>query len=297
MGSVFSSPQPFVPKVILITGASAGIGKDAALALIQRGHVVYGAARRIDRMQDLVETGGHAIQMDITKEPQIVAAVKRILQEQRRIDVLVNNAGVSIAGPAEEVSLAEGRRQFDVNFFGLVRLTQEVLPHMRKEGKGSIINISMINVYYPFHSWYVASKHALEGWSDCLRVETQPFGIKVAIIQPGAILTEFSTLDMVGGNNDTAATSVYKPSFDAFRRFWVDGGRRFGSPPSVVSAVIIKASESDNPMRRYVVGFTSRPMLILHGWFGDAVFDRFLIQQSGGGYHSDNTFEQEATCE
>lgn len=283
MGSIFSSP-PFAPKVILITGASAGIGKDAALALIQRGHVVYGAARRVDRMQDLVEAGGHAIQMDITKEQQIVAAVKRILQEQGRIDILVNNAGFSISGPAEEVSLAEGRRQFDVNFFGLVRLTQEILPHMRKEHKGTIINISMGGyVFFPFHSWYVATKHALEGWSDCLRVETQPFGVKVAIIQPGAILTEFANVDMAGGNNETASTSVYKPSFDAFMRFWVDGGKRFGSPPAVVSDAIIKASESANPKRRYVVGFTARPMLFLRGWFGDAVFDRIMIKQSGGG--------------
>lgn len=283
MGSIFSSPKPFVPKVFLVTGASSGIGKVTALALIQRGHVVYGAARGLERMQDLVEAGGHAIQMDITKEQQIVAAVKRVLQEQGRIDVLVNNAGFSISGPAEEVSLAEGRRQFDVNFFGLVRLTQEILPHMRKEHKGTIINISMGGyVFFPFHSWYVATKHALEGWSDCLRVETQPFGVKVAIIQPGAILTEFANVDMAGRNSENSRGSVYKPSFDAFMRFWVDGGKRFGSPPAVVSDAIIKASESANPTRRYLVGFTARPMLFLRGWFGDAVFDRVMIKQSGG---------------
>lgn len=281
MGTIFSSSKPFEPKIILITGASTGIGKDTALALIKRGHVVYGAARRVDRMQDLVKAGGYAIQMDVTREQQIVATLQRIIQEQGRIDVLVNNAGFDIAGPAEEVSLADGRRQFDVNFFGLVRLTQEVLPHMRQEGKGIIVNISMGGyVFFPFNSWYIASKHALEGWSDCLRVETQPFGIKVAIIQPGAVQTGFSDVAMAGGNK---ALSVYKPHFDAFTKsFFLDGAKRFGSPPSVVSDAVVKASESDNPKRRYIVGFTARPMLFLRNWCGDAVFDRIMIKLSGG---------------
>jgi len=122
--SIFAPKSTKKNKVVIITGASAGIGKDAALALVQRGHIVYGAARRIDRMQDLVESGGHAIAMDITDEKQVVRAVQRVLDEQNRIDVLVNNSAFSIAGPAEEASVADGRRQFDVNLFGLVRLTQ-----------------------------------------------------------------------------------------------------------------------------------------------------------------------------
>ena len=283
MGSIFSfQSKPFSPKVILITGASAGIGKDTALALIRRGHTVYGAARRVDRMQDLVEAGGEAISMDITKEDQIVAAVEKILKEQGRIDVLINNAGFSIDGPAEEVSVADGRKQFDVNFFGLVRLAQEILPHMRAAGKGTIINVTMGGyVFFPFLSWYVASKHALEGWSDCLRVETHPFGIKVALIQPGAILTEFADVGMK--NITTASTSAYKPYHDSFNVFFKDGGRKVASPPSVVSNTIIKATESANPKRRYVVGFTARPMLFLRNWLGDAAFDRFMLKQTGGG--------------
>mmetsp|Transcript_5460 Transcript_5460/g.13189 ORF Transcript_5460/g.13189 Transcript_5460/m.13189 type:complete len:287 (+) Transcript_5460:28-888(+) len=282
MGSIFSffsssSTTCSEPKVILITGASSGIGKDAALALIRRGHVVYGAARRVDRMQDLVQAGGHAVAMDVTNEQEIVDAVKRILQEQNgKIDVLVNNAGLMIAGAAEEVSVADGRKQFDVNLFGLVRLTQEVLPHMRKRRQGTIINIGMTgNVFFAFHAWYVASKHALEGWSDCLRVELHPFNVKVSIIEPGAIRTGHADTIMPVGGNDHQR-SAYTPYRETYMKNFVDSGEKYGSPPTVVSNAVIKASESQNPKRRYVVGFTL--LLFLRSWFGDTVYDRITLQ-------------------
>ena len=180
-------------KVILVTGASAGIGKDAALALLKRGHIVYGAARRVEKMQDIVKAGGHALPMDVTNEAQVVEVVKTIIKQSGRIDVLVNNAGYSTPGPVEEVPIAEAKRNFDVNLFGLARLTQEVLPYMRKAKSGSIVNVSSVvgKTYFPFGAWYIATKHALEGWSDTLRLELHPFNIKVAIIEPGAIRTEF----------------------------------------------------------------------------------------------------------
>jgi short-subunit dehydrogenase len=283
MGAVLSFLSPTATskkKVVLITGASAGIGKDAALALIQRGHIVYGAARRIDRMKELVEAGGHAIQMDITDEQQVVAAVHRVLKEQNCIDVLINNSGFSIAGPAEEASIADGRRQFDVNLFGLVRLTQEVLPHMREKNEGTVINISFggIGFYFPFNAWYIATKHALEGWTDCLRLELVPFNVKVSVVGAGAIRTEFGNVMAKPTVSEAMKKSVYYKYFDTFLHNFNLVMDRYGSKPSVVSNAIIKAVESSNPKRRYVVGLTARPMLFLRNWCGAAIFDAINLR-------------------
>ena len=181
-------------KVILITGASAGMGKATAKLLIKEGYIVYGAARRVEKMNDLVELGGHSIKMDVTNEIEIDAGVKKIIDEQGRIDVLVNNAGYSVYGSVEDVSKEDARRQFDVNLFGLGELTQKVLPHMRKQKSGHIINVTSIGgkVYAPLGAWYHATKHALEGWSDCLRLELKEFGINVVVLEPGLIDTGFS---------------------------------------------------------------------------------------------------------
>jgi len=170
------------------------MGKAMAQTLIKAGHIVYGAARRVEKMQDLVAQGGHAIAMDITDEGQVQTVVDRILSEHSRIDVLINNAGFAVYGAVEQVALDEARRQFEVNLFGLASLTQKILPQMRQLQAGHIINISSIGgkVYTPLGAWYHATKHALEGWSDSLRVEVADFGIKVSIIEPGAIETEFS---------------------------------------------------------------------------------------------------------
>jgi NADP-dependent 3-hydroxy acid dehydrogenase YdfG len=161
-------------KVILVTGASSGIGKATAQQLIKEGHIVYGAARRIEKMKDLEESGGHAIQMDVIKEQEVKACADRIIKEQGRIDVLVNNAGYAVYGPVENVDLEDARRQFEVNIFGLAAITKEVLPYMREAKSGTIINISSIGgkIYTPLGAWYHATKHALEGWSDCLRIPT-----------------------------------------------------------------------------------------------------------------------------
>ena len=154
-------------KIILITGASSGIGKDTALQLIKEGHIVYGAARRIEKMQDLVAAGGKAIKMDVTREEDVKATVQQVLKEQGKIDVLFNNAGYGLFGAVELITIEEARRQFDVNIFGLARMTKEVIPLMREQGKGTIINMSSVGgkVYSPFGAWYHGTKHALEGLS------------------------------------------------------------------------------------------------------------------------------------
>ena len=139
------------------------------------------------------------------------------------------------------MSVADGRKQFDVNLFGLVRLTQEVLPHMRKHRQGTIINVGMTgNVFFPFHAWYVATKHALEGWSDCLRVELHPFNVKVAIIEPGAIRTGHADIMMPEGGGKEQQSSEYSPYREIYMKNFVDTGEKYGSPPSVASNAIIK---------------------------------------------------------
>ncbi|MCB0587612.1 MAG: oxidoreductase [Phaeodactylibacter sp.] len=268
-------------KVILATGASSGMGKDAALQLIKEGHTVYGAARRAEKMQDLVEAGGHALQMDLTDEGQIVAGVKQVVAEQDRIDVLINNAGYAVYGAIEDVPIEDARRQFEVNIFGLARITQEVLPHMRAQGSGKIINISSMGgkVYTPLGAWYHATKHALEGWSDCLRLELEPFNIDVVVIQPGIITTEFGDV-MVQPMVDRSAGGPYEKMAQAVARATRDSYENGGSSPaSVITALISKAIASPNPRTRYVAGKFAKPMLFLRRWLSDRMFDRVIMSQ------------------
>ena len=188
------SPKP--RPVVLITGASSGIGHATALALAARGWIVYGAARRVDRMQELEAAGCQVIAMDVTDDASLRAGVDRIIREQRRLDVLVNNAGYGSYGALEDVPIDEARRQFEVNVFGLARLSQLVIPTMRALGRGRIINVSSIGgrIYEPIGSWYHATKFAVEGLSDSLRIELAPHGIDVVIIQPGPIRTEWNSI-------------------------------------------------------------------------------------------------------
>lgn len=268
-------------KVILVTGASSGMGKDAALQLIKEGHTVYGAARRVEKMQDLIAAGGHALEMDVTDEAQVVAAVKKVVAEQDRIDVLINNAGYAVYGAVEDVPLEDARRQFEVNIFGLARITQEVLPHMRQQKSGKVINISSMGgkIYTPLGAWYHATKHALEGWSDCLRLELAPFNIDVVVIEPGIITTEFGDVMMqpmmdrsAGGPYDKLAQAVARATKGSYEQ----GG---SSPTSVITNLISDAVSSSKPKTRYAAGKFAKPMLFLRRWLSDRMFDRVIMSQ------------------
>ena len=266
-------------KVILVTGASAGMGKSTARKLIEEGHIVYGAARRLDRMKDLVALGGHAIEMDITNEAQTSDAVDQIIAQHGRIDVLVNNAGYSVYGSVEDVSQEDARRQFEVNFFGAAFLTQKVLPHMRQRRSGHIINVSSVGgkIYTPLGSWYHATKHALEGWSDCLRLETREFGIQVSIIEPGAIQTEFADVmnepmlqRSLGGPYEPLAQSITRTMQDAYD----------GSPatrPEVIADEIARAIHSKKPKTRYRAGKMAKSTLFFRWMLSDRQFDRIIL--------------------
>ena len=268
-------------KVILITGASSGIGKDTAISLIKHGHVVYGAARRLEMMQDIIQAGGHAIKMDILKDRNIDDVVNQIINEQNRIDVLINNAGYGLWGAVETISIDEAKRQFDVNIFGLAYLTKKIIPFMRKQKSGKIINMSSMGgkVYTPFGAWYHATKYALEGWSDCLRIELKSFGIDVILIEPGVIKTEFQDV-MMDSTVERSIGTPYEKKLKALEKATQEMyARGIGSPPSTITKLIIKAINSHNPKRRYVGGLFAKPMLFIKKWFGDKMYEKAIMSQ------------------
>lgn len=268
-------------QVVLITGASSGMGKETAKALIKEGYTVYAAARRVEKMEDLKKLGGIPLKMDITKEEDVVAAVEQIKQNHGGVDILINNAGFGMYGAVEDTTIDDARYQFDVNFFGLARLTQLVLPYMRQKRAGKIINISSIGgkIYTPLGAWYHATKHALEGWSDCLRRELRPFNIDVVIVEPGVIQTEFDNVlvgPLMKRSGNGAYAELAQAVASANERTYGNGG---GSDPSVITNVILTAIESDRPKTRYVAGQMARPLLFARKYLGDRLFDRAIMSQ------------------
>ena len=265
-------------KIMLVTGASSGMGREAAILLAGEGHTVYAGARRLDRMDDLSEHGIIPVEMDVSKGGDNERAVRRIVDAEGRIDVLINNAGFGLYGTVEDIPLDDARYQFEVNLFGLAHLTQLVLPHMRAQCAGRIVNVSSMGgrIFTPFGAWYHATKHALEGWSDCLRIETAPFNIQVVLIQPGGIKTEFG--EVVGGElQKYYADSAYKAGLDRFLAMISDPETMSrGTEASVLARVFVEAATTARPRRRYVKGAFARPLMFIRKWFGDAVYEAAL---------------------
>ena len=264
-------------KVALITGASSGIGKETARLLAQQGYTVYGAARRTEKMQDLQQAGIKLLAMDVTDEAAMVSGVNEILQAEGRIDVLVNNAGYGSYGALEDVPLSEARYQFEVNIFGMARLTQLVLPHMRKQHSGRIINISSIGgkLGEPHGAWYHATKYAVEGLSDSLRMELKEFGIDVVIIEPGAIITEWAGIareHMLKTSGNTAYKDLTVKHANMFAR-----ADKAGSQPIVVAKTIVKAINAHRPDTRYATGGGAKPILFVRSILSDRMFDKLML--------------------
>jgi len=270
------------PKIVLVTGASSGIGKATAKKLIGDGHKVYGAARRVELMEDLTDMGGQALSLDITIEKDIQQCVQHLISEHGRIDILVNNAGCGTFGPVETIPIEDARHQFEVNMFGLASLTQKVIPQMRAHGSGRIINISSIGgkIYTPFGAWYHASKHALEGWSDCLRIELEEFGIDVVLIQPGMIHTEFADRmfePMLQRSRNTAYERISSMFAEANLKL-MDSADAF-SPPEVIAELISRVILSRKPRTRYAAGKMARLSLIARSFLSDRMFDSMMMSQ------------------
>lgn len=265
-------------KVILITGASSGIGLATLKRLVSDGHTVYGTGRGGPDLDVIKHAGGHPLAMEMTDEGSIEAALKTLLGKENKIDVLFNNAGYGLYGSVEDVPLDAARHQFEVNLFGLARLTQLVIPHMRAASSGTIINTSSMGgkVYTPFGSWYHATKHALEGWSDCLRLELKPFGIAVVIIEPGIIKTKWS-----GVMRDNLLKYSGSGPYKTYVRRVADRTQSVykntsASDPDVIANVVSKAVTARKPKTRYAAGKYARLLIFVRTKLGDRVFDAVI---------------------
>lgn len=264
-------------KVALVTGASSGIGKETAKLLVANGFIVYGASRRLDKMNELQKIGVKLLSLDLADDASILNVVDEILKNENRIDIIINNAGYGSYGALEDVPLSEARYQFEVNIFGLARLTQLLLPKMRSQGSGKIINISSIGGSFgePHGAWYHATKYALEGLSDSLRIELKQFGIDVIIVKPGAILTEWSSIARenllkVSGN------TAYKDLVHRHAKM-LENADKNGSLPIVVAKTILKAATANKPKTRYATGRGSSIILWLRRILSDRLFDKVLL--------------------
>ncbi len=269
---------PATQRIALVTGASSGMGKAFARALIAEGMVVYAAARRVEQMNDLALQGAIVLKMDITQHDQIQAAVAQIEHAHGGVDVLINNAGFGLYGAMEETDIDDARYQFEVNLFGMARLTQLVLPSMRARRSGKIINISSMGgkIYTPLGSWYHATKHALEGWSDCLRLELRPFNIDVVIIEPGAIATEFNAV-LTEPMLARSGNGPYRALAQAMAAAARSPNRGRGSDPQVIVRLVMHAIRARRPHTRYVGGQYASMLMFVRKWFGDRIFDRVIL--------------------
>jgi NAD(P)-dependent dehydrogenase (short-subunit alcohol dehydrogenase family) len=270
----------------LVTGCSSGIGRATALRLHRAGLLVYATARRVDALGELASEGIVTLPLDVTEEASMTAAVQRVVADHGAVGVLVNNAGYELIGPLEEVPMAEVRRQFDTNVFGLIRLTQLALPGMRERRYGRIVNLSSVfgRFAVPGGAFYDASKHAVAGLSDALRLELAPFGIRVILIESTAARTGLNS-------NATWAGSAGDGPYAELRRrlarwhadVWEEPPRNLAGRLAVsaddVARVIERAVTASRPRARYPVGTLAHGLFLLRRWLPDPAFHAFVRSQ------------------
>ncbi len=268
---------------VLITGCSSGIGAAIALRMTDAGWTVYATARRPETLESLVQAGARRLSLDVTSEASMRAAVATVEREQGHIDALVNNAAYSQSGPVEEVPIELVRRQFETNVFGLLRLTQLVLPGMRRAGTGRIVNIGSMGgrLTFPGGGIYHASKHALVALNDALRFEVQGFGIDVILIEPGLIRSGFAdvalaSLDRIehrGGPYAHFTREVGRITSESYEKGPL---KRMTGSPEDVAAVVHEALTTAHPKTRYRVARSARFFLALRALVSDRRWDRFM---------------------
>jgi NAD(P)-dependent dehydrogenase (short-subunit alcohol dehydrogenase family) len=279
------STQSPPSKAVLVTGCSSGIGRATALHLAARGHTVYASARRPDSIADLEQQGCRLLALDVTDETSRQEAVRAVEAEHGAVGVLVNNAGYSQSGAVETVPLDEARRQFETNVFGLVRMCQLVLPAMRAQRWGRIVNVSSMgaNFTFPGGGFYHATKYAVEAISDALRFEVKGFGVDVVIIQPGLIRTSFGEVaaTAVGhAEEDGPYTSFNERVAQATRDIYVKGpARHLGAGPEAVAKTIERAITAKSPRIRYRVTPSARLLIGQRALMSDRMWDRMMTTQ------------------
>jgi NAD(P)-dependent dehydrogenase (short-subunit alcohol dehydrogenase family) len=246
-------------KVILITGISSGFGKATAGLLSESGHTVYGTTRKDCGTNDKI----FVIRLDLTDPSSIKKAVETVIQKEGRIDVLINNAGMHSGGPIETLPSEYIQLQMDTNFYGMVQLTREVLPFMRKQGGGMIINFGSIGgiMGLPFQAFYSASKFAVEGFSEALRMEVKPFNIKVVVINPG----DFHTNNSANRRNFLSPTNTYDPYHENFNNTLkqIENDEANGWQPMVLARKLVKLVESRKPRQKYIIASFEQKLAVL----------------------------------
>lgn len=265
-------------KIILITGAGSGIGYETAVSLKAQGHKIYGGVRDQRSAEKLTQSGIIPLELDITDERQCKQAVERIIKHDKRIDVLINNAGYGLFGAVEDIKISEAKYQFDVNLFGAVRLIKMVLPSMREQKCGKIINVSSVGgrIVSYMGAWYHASKYAVEAFSDALRMEVSDFGIDVVLIEPGGAKTnwwETATKNMKSRSKGGAYEKAAEKAAAGMMKLY---GNRLMSKPAVIAKAIVKAVCAKRPKTRYIVGFGGKPLLFLHFVLPAKCYDRVV---------------------
>jgi short-subunit dehydrogenase len=261
--------------VAIVTGASAGIGKATAPALAAAGYRVFGTYRRPPATRS---PGIEYLACDVTNDESVKAAVGEVLSKTGRIDLLVNNAGVGLFAGAEESSLEQAKSLFDVNLFGVIRMTKAVLPTMRQQGAGRIVNISSVMglIPAPFWALYAATKHALEGYSESLDHEIRGSGVRVALVEPAYTRTSFEGNAYHGDQQLDVYQSARSNAEAAFRDAMTNG-----DAPELVASAVVKASTAVTPRRRYTAGWTARQVSLLRRFVPESAFDRSLRKQMG----------------
>ena len=282
-------PDPLT-YAVLVTGCSSGIGRATAQRLHQGGYPVYATARRLEVLDDLAAAGMTTLVLDVTDEGSMRAAVDRVVADHGAVSVLVNNAGYALQGTVEETPLDQVRRQFDTNVFGLVRLTQLVLPGMREQGWGRVVNIGSMGgrFTFPGGGFYHASKHAVEAISDALRLEVAPFGVKVSLVQPGPVRSGFeqtavATIDASAGTG-ADGSGIDAGPYGQFHQDLADriaaayGDRRadLNVTADDVAQVVARAVTSDHPRARYAVGVLAKTMITTRRLTPDPLWDRIV---------------------
>jgi NAD(P)-dependent dehydrogenase (short-subunit alcohol dehydrogenase family) len=275
-----------ISRAVLITGCSSGIGRATAHELATHGWTVYATTRHLDEMLDLKQAGCYLLQLDVTNEASMQEAIATIERVEGAVGVLINNAGYSQSGAIESVPLELVRRQFETNVFGLMRLTQLVLPGMRKQRWGKIVNISSMGgrLTFPGGGYYHASKFAVEAFTDVLRYEVACFGIDAILIEPGLIRTHFGeTAVATVGSRPTADDpyrvfneAVIKATRESYERGPL---ARLGGSPEGVAHTIEQAITSRRPKTRYLVTPSAALLVMLRRVLPDRLWDRFLLMQ------------------
>jgi len=270
-------------KVALVTGSSSGIGYETSLALARDGYHTFASMRDTTKAEELKKTADKenlsisVVELDVDKEDSIVSAIKKVISDANRIDVLVNNAGYAQFGCTEDVSIDEFRKQFETNFFSIIRVIQEVAPIMRKQGSGIIVNISSVvgRMGLPGSPAYISTKFALEGLSECLRYELGMFGIKTTLIEPGVIKTNFLKSMKIPESNTDPKYKQLTDNMLAGLKMMVE----MGTSPSQVADVVIKAIHDDEILPRYISGTDAAMFLEAKRSKSDLEFEKYMEKE------------------